>query len=83
MGIHPFASHPRLADPRKRFGVLRQGHAPTGPVIDLLKSYFQIEDRDDERRIREKVTGKLLTLDEALKPHLVPLLALLDVASRR
>ena len=50
------------------------------PVIDLLKSYFQIEDRDDERRIREKVTGKLLTLDEALKPHLVPLLALLDVA---
>ncbi|MGH9651516.1 MAG: ATP-binding protein, partial [Terriglobales bacterium] len=50
------------------------------PVIDLLKSYFQIEDRDDERRIREKATGKLLTLDEALKPHLVPLVALLDVA---
>ena len=38
------------------------------PVIDLLKSYFQIEDRDDARRIREKVTGKLLALDEALKP---------------
>jgi class 3 adenylate cyclase/tetratricopeptide (TPR) repeat protein len=50
------------------------------PVIELLKSYFQIEDRDDERRIREKATGKLLTLDEALKPHLAPLLALLDVA---
>ena len=50
------------------------------PVIDLLKSYFQIEDRDDERRIREKATGKLLTLDETLKSHLVPLLALLDVA---
>ena len=49
------------------------------PVIDLLKSYFQIEDRDDARRMREKVTGKLLALDEALKPHLVPLLALLDV----
>jgi class 3 adenylate cyclase/tetratricopeptide (TPR) repeat protein len=49
------------------------------PVIDLLKSYFQIEDRDDERRIREKTTGKLLTLDETLKPQLVPLLALLDV----
>ena len=49
------------------------------PVIDLLKSYFQIEDRDDARRMREKVTGKLLSLDEALKPHLVPLLALLDV----
>ena len=30
--------------------------------------------------MREKVTGKLLALDEALKPHLVPLLALLEVA---
>lgn len=49
------------------------------PVIELLRSYFQIEDRDDERHIREKVTGKLLTLDEALRPHLVPLLALLDL----
>ena len=49
------------------------------PVIDLLKGYFQIEDRDDARRMREKLTGKLLTLDEALKTHLVPLLALLDV----
>jgi len=49
------------------------------PVIDLLRGYFQIEDRDDERRIREKATGKLLTLDRALEPHLVPLLGLLDV----
>src|SRR5689334_25438888 len=43
------------------------------PVIDLLKSYFQIEDRDGPRRIREKLTGKLLTLDEALRPPLIPL----------
>src|SRR5262249_14446772 len=50
------------------------------PVIDLLKSYFQIEDRDDARRMREKATGKLITLDEGLKPYLVPLLALLDIA---
>ncbi len=49
------------------------------PVIDLLKGYFQIEERDDARRKREKVIGKLLTLDEALKPMLTPLLALLDV----
>ena len=39
------------------------------PVIDLLKAYFRIEDRDDERIVREKLTGKLLALDEALKPH--------------
>jgi class 3 adenylate cyclase/tetratricopeptide (TPR) repeat protein len=49
------------------------------PVIDLLKGYFKIQDRDDLRDIREKVTGKLLTLDESLKPALPALLALLDV----
>jgi class 3 adenylate cyclase/tetratricopeptide (TPR) repeat protein len=49
------------------------------PVIDLLKGYFKIRDRDDLREIREKVTGKLLTLDEALKPALPAVLALLDV----
>jgi class 3 adenylate cyclase len=27
------------------------------PVIDLLKGYFKIQDRDDLREIREKVTG--------------------------
>ena len=49
------------------------------PVIGLLKSYFKIGDRDSHREMREKVTGKLLTLDETLSPHLAPLLALLDV----
>src|SRR5260370_295500 len=49
------------------------------PVIGLLKGYFKIQDRDDLREIREKVTGKLLTLDESLKPTLPALLALLDV----
>jgi class 3 adenylate cyclase/tetratricopeptide (TPR) repeat protein len=49
------------------------------PVIDLLKGYFKIQDRDDFRDIRERVTGKLLALDEALKPTLPALLALLDV----
>jgi hypothetical protein len=50
------------------------------PVIDLLKGYFKIQNRDELREIREKVTGKLLTLDEALKPTLPALLALLDVS---
>jgi class 3 adenylate cyclase/tetratricopeptide (TPR) repeat protein len=52
---------------------------PYLPVIDLLKGYLRIEDRDDQRAVREKVTGKLLTLDEALKPAVPALLALLDV----
>jgi class 3 adenylate cyclase len=49
------------------------------PVIDLLKGYFKIQDRDDLREVREKVTGKLLTLDRTLEPTLPALLALLDV----
>src|SRR5262245_5900974 len=36
------------------------------PVIELLRSYFGIEPRDDTRKMREKVTGKLLSLDRAL-----------------
>jgi class 3 adenylate cyclase len=48
-------------------------------VIDLLKAYFQIESRDGPRRIREKVTGKLLSLDRTLEPFLPAMLSLLDV----
>jgi class 3 adenylate cyclase/tetratricopeptide (TPR) repeat protein len=48
-------------------------------VIDLLKGYFKVHDRETHREIREKVTGKLLTLDRALEPTLPALLALLDV----
>src|SRR6202795_1381078 len=40
------------------------------PVSDLLKAYFKIHDRETLREIREKVTGKLLTLDESLKSAL-------------
>jgi class 3 adenylate cyclase len=49
------------------------------PVIDLLKAYFKVHDRETHREVREKVTGKLLTLDRALEPTLPALLALLDV----
>jgi class 3 adenylate cyclase/tetratricopeptide (TPR) repeat protein len=49
------------------------------PVTHLLKGYFNIQQADDQRGIREKVTGKLLTLDRALEPTLPAFLALLDV----
>jgi class 3 adenylate cyclase/tetratricopeptide (TPR) repeat protein len=52
---------------------------PYLPLIDLLKAYFKIHDRDNQREIREKITGKLLTLDESLKPTLPAFLALLDL----
>jgi predicted ATPase len=49
------------------------------PVSELLRGYFQIEPRDDTRKIREKVTGKVLSLDRALEPIVPLLFALLDV----
>ena len=53
---------------------------PYLPVIELLKAYCRIQERDDARAIRERVAGKLLMLDRALEPTLTPpLLALLDV----
>jgi class 3 adenylate cyclase/tetratricopeptide (TPR) repeat protein len=52
---------------------------PYQPILDLLRNYFEIEDRDDTRRVREKVTGKLLTLDRELESSLTAFLALLDV----
>src|SRR5215831_14891548 len=51
------------------------------PVIDLLRGYFQIEARDNARQVRERITGKVLSLDRALEPALPALLALLDVAT--
>jgi class 3 adenylate cyclase/tetratricopeptide (TPR) repeat protein len=48
-------------------------------VRELLKAYFQIEERDEGQRICEKVTGKLLTLEPALGPTLPAFLTLLDV----
>jgi class 3 adenylate cyclase/tetratricopeptide (TPR) repeat protein len=52
---------------------------PYLPVIELLKTYLSIQERDDQREIRERVAGKLVTLDRTLAPLLTPLLALLDV----
>ncbi len=49
------------------------------PVIDLLKGYFKITDRDTHRDIQEKITGRILALDRALETALPALLALLDV----
>jgi class 3 adenylate cyclase/tetratricopeptide (TPR) repeat protein len=52
---------------------------PYFPVLDLLQCYAQVEDRDDTRTIRARVTGQVLTLDTALQETIPALLALLDV----
>jgi class 3 adenylate cyclase/two-component SAPR family response regulator/tetratricopeptide (TPR) repeat protein len=79
--VHEFIHSQRLQD----WQILEGGAVSYGkaisylPVIALLKSYFKVEDRDDLGQVREKVTGRLLTLDRALQPILPALLALLDV----
>ncbi|HEY7495519.1 MAG TPA: ATP-binding protein [Candidatus Tectomicrobia bacterium] len=55
---------------------------PYFPVVDLLCRYSHVDDGDDARTIRAKVTGQVLTLDEALQETLPALLALLDALKR-
>src|SRR5262249_1774626 len=49
------------------------------PVIDLLRTYFKVHERDTHHEIREKVTRRLQALDRALESILPALLTLLDV----
>ena len=48
------------------------------PVCDLLKAYCHLEDRDDLRTVRAKITGQLLTLDESLQDAVPAVLALFE-----
>jgi AAA ATPase domain len=52
---------------------------PYLPIIDLLKSYFRIEDRDALPTVCEKVTATLRGLDDALTSTAPAILTLLDV----
>jgi class 3 adenylate cyclase/tetratricopeptide (TPR) repeat protein len=49
------------------------------PVIDLLHAYFEITSDDDTRTRREKVNGRILTLDRSLGDTLPYLFALLGI----
>ncbi len=51
------------------------------PVIELLHGYFDIHAEDDARKRREKVTGKVMTLERSLEntlPYLFALLGLVE-----
>ena len=52
------------------------------PLVELLRSYFRIDDHDDLRAVRAKVTGTLLTLDRALEDAVPAVLWILDVLER-
>src|SRR5262249_50778731 len=51
---------------------------PYFSVLDLLRQYCHVEEHDEPRTIRAKVTGQVLTLHEALQDTIPALLVLLD-----
>jgi class 3 adenylate cyclase/predicted ATPase len=53
--------------------------SPYLPIIELLKTYFEITLEDDERKRREKVIGKVLGLDRSLEDTLPYLFSLLGI----
>ena len=53
--------------------------SPYLPVIDLLKTYFQLQPTDDERTRRQKIIGQVLELDRTLETTLPYLFALLGI----
>ena len=61
------------------FAVSHGQASPYLPVIELLKEYLDITPEDDERKRREKVTGKVLALDRSLEDTLPYLFALLGI----
>ena len=62
------------------FSVSHGKASPYLPVIDLLHGYFKISKSDDTRTRREKVNGKVLTLDRSLEETIPYLFALLGIA---
>jgi class 3 adenylate cyclase/tetratricopeptide (TPR) repeat protein len=78
--IHEF-THAPYAD---AWRILEAGAASYGsttsylPVTEFLRAYFQLSASADSQTIREKVTAKLMNLDEALLAGLPALLLLLD-----
>ena len=72
---HEFAERER-AKGTPVYHVAGQAHAksvPLVPVLQFLRSYFEITDQDSERAARERIAGRLLLLDKSFEDDL-PLL---------
>ena len=61
-------------------GAISYGRATSFlPVVQLLRGFFRLDERDDDTQVRRKIGAALAALDQALAPALLPLLALFDV----
>jgi class 3 adenylate cyclase/pimeloyl-ACP methyl ester carboxylesterase len=54
-------------------------NTPWLPVVELIKGYFGVEDRDDQKRATVKITDGLTPFGEAMRPAHSALLVLLDL----
>jgi class 3 adenylate cyclase/tetratricopeptide (TPR) repeat protein len=52
---------------------------PLLPILQVIRGYFEIGERDDPRQAREKIAGRMLLLDEAYRDELPLLFELLGV----
>jgi tetratricopeptide (TPR) repeat protein/transposase-like protein len=75
-----------IESPRTRDSLIVVGSAasygksmPYLPVIDLLRKYFKIDPRDNSKTIKDRITEKMLSLEQGLAPAVSAVLALLDL----
>src|SRR5438128_4193232 len=69
---HEFAERARARGTRV-YQVAGQAHAksvPLMPLLQLLRDFFDISERDSERTARERIAGKLLLLDKSFEEDL-------------
>ncbi len=60
-------------------GIAHGTRVPLLPAIELLRSFFGLDERDDERVAREKIAGRVLLLDDTLHEDLPILFDILGV----
>jgi len=60
-------------------GVAHGRNIPLLPVLEIFRAYFGVDERDDPRRSREKIAGRLLLIDESFRDVLPPLFEFLGI----
>jgi class 3 adenylate cyclase/tetratricopeptide (TPR) repeat protein len=60
-------------------GVSHGKTSPFLPILELFRGYFGITEQDSDQAAREKIAGRIVLLDEALRDTLVPLFEFLGV----
>jgi predicted ATPase len=60
-------------------GVSHGKAIPFLPILELFRGYYSITEQDSDLAAREKITGRMLVLDEALRDALSPMFEFLGV----